>query len=825
MRNEVTVPRATYRVQLHAGFTFTDAAEITAYLSALGISHLYCSPYLQARSGSTHGYDVVDPHRFSDELGGAEGHRMLVERLDATGMSHVLDVVPNHMAVGEPANRWWWDVLRHGPASEYASYFDINWDPPVDKLRWMVHCPVLGDHYGRVLDDGHIKLEERGDELVVTYFEHAFPVSPASVVELGGGDVDALIGRANTDVSFMHELLERQNYRLAYWKTSGQELNYRRFFAINELVALRMENPAVFEHVHRFVLDLVRNGTLQGLRIDHIDGLRDPEDYLQRLRAEAPSAYIVVEKILEPSEDLPASWPVEGTTGYDYLNVAGGLMVDPEAEARLTDLYETVTGHPVDLETMTRDKKWLLMRTELATDLERLTDLFIDVCEGYPRHRDYTRSELRFALAETIAAFPVYRTYVRAESASTQDERLVLEATDLASKRRPDIEPELFGLLRDVLLMRTSRAIDHELALRFQQTSGPVMAKGVEDTLFYAFNRFAALNEVGGDPGVFGVEVERFHSWNVDRAERWPHAMLATSTHDTKRSEDVRARMALLSEIPDRWARTVTGWFERNARRRRDDMPDRDMEYLLYQTLVGAWPLSTERAVEYMAKASKEAKVNTSWIDPNDDYDDALRAFVESILADGAFVSEVEEFVRPLIDPGYVNSLAQTLLKLTAPGVPDVYQGQELWDFSLVDPDNRRPVDYVARREMLERVAGLGAEDAWAERPSGTPKLMLVHRALALRSERPEAFAGDYVPLDVEGPARDHVVAFSRGDRVVTIVPRLTFKLGGAWGDTRLQLPEGAWRDVVTGRPLEGSISPGDALATFPVALLAKEGT
>lgn len=825
MRNEVTVPRATYRVQLHAGFTFADAAEITTYLRDLGISHLYCSPYLQARPGSTHGYDVVDPHRFSEELGGADGHARLVDRLSANGMSHILDVVPNHMAVGEPANRWWWDVLRHGPSSRYASYFDINWDPPTDKLRWMVHCPVLGDHYGRVLDEGHFRLERRDDEIVVTYFEHAFPISPASMEELGGADIEDVIERANSDAALMHELLERQHYRLAYWRTSGQELNYRRFFAINELVALRMENPAVFEHVHAFVLDLVKDGILQGLRIDHIDGLRDPEDYLQRLRAEASSAYIVVEKILEPSEELPSSWPVEGTTGYDYLNVAGGLMVDPDAEARLTDLYETVTGGDVDIETMTRDKKWLLMRTELATDLERLTDLFVDVCEGYPAHRDYTRSELRFALAETIAAFPVYRSYVRALRASTQDERVVVEATDLASKRRPDLEPELFGLLRDVLLMRTTHPIDHELALRFQQTSGPVMAKGVEDTLFYAFNRFAALNEVGGDPGVFGVGIDRFHSWNESRARRWPHAMLATSTHDTKRSEDVRARMALLSEIPEAWARTVTGWIDRTARYRRDDMPDRDMEYLLYQTLVGAWPLSIERAVEYMAKASKEAKVHTSWIDPNDAYDDALRGFVEGILSDADLVSEIEAFVAPLVDPGYVNSLAQTVLKLTAPGVPDIYQGQELWDFSLVDPDNRRPVDYGARRALLGRIEGLRAEDAWADRASGTPKLMLVHRALTLREESPQAFSGDYRSLTVEGTARDHLVAFSRGDSVVTIVPRLTIKLGGAWADTRVHLPAGAWRDAVTGVRLEGSISPTEAFAGFPVALLARENT
>jgi (1->4)-alpha-D-glucan 1-alpha-D-glucosylmutase len=820
---EVTVPRSTYRVQLHASFTFEDAAGIVDYLAELGISHLYCSPYLQARAGSTHGYDVVDHGRFSEELGGAEGHAILMSALERAGISHIVDIVPNHMAVGDPANRWWWDVLRNGPSSVYASYFDINWEPPENKLQWMVHCPVLGDHYGRVLESGDFKLEERDDGYVIAYFEHTFPVSPTSLEDLAGTDISAYVDRVNSDTRAMHELLERQHYRLAYWKTAGRELNYRRFFAINELVALRIENPDAFQSVHELVLSLVRDGSLQGLRIDHIDGLLDPEDYLQRLRSEAPSAYVVVEKILEPSETLPSSWPVEGTTGYDYLNVAGGLMIDAAAEEPLTELYAAITRSASDLSEMTREKKWLLMETELATDLERLTDLFVEVCEGYLRHRDYTRPELRLALAESIAAFPVYRSYVRNERPSEQDQRVIQEAVALASKRRPELEPEMFELLNDVLLMRTSNPIDRELALRFQQTSGPVMAKGVEDTLFYAFNRFAALNEVGGDPARFGVGVEEFHAWNVDRAERWPRAMLATSTHDTKRSEDVRARMAVLSEIPDVWARKVTAWMESNARFRTGDMPDRDMEYLLYQTLVGAWPLSVERAVEYMAKASKEAKVHTSWIDPNDAYDDALRELVESVLSDAGFVADLESFVAPLIEPGYVNSLGQTLLKLTAPGVPDIYQGQEVWDFSLVDPDNRRPIDYAVRRDLLRQAGAGDAAQAWAERASGSPKLMLINRALALRAERPSVFEGTYRPLLAEGVAADHVVAFSRDDEVVTVVPRLTLKLGGRWGDTVIELPAGRWRDVLSGAERSGTTLMSESLGAFPVALLAKD--
>jgi len=820
VRDDLIIPRATYRVQLHADFTFDDAASIVPYLARLGITHLYCSPYLQARTGSTHGYDVVDHHRISEELGGSEAHARLVDALKDHRMGHILDLVPNHMAIGERANRWWWDVLRNGPASRYATHFDINWDPPDEKLRWMVHCPVLGDHYGRVLEAGDIEVAREGEEVVLRYFEHIFPVSPVSLKELAGDDVDGFIEEANSDPALLHALHERQHYRLAFWKTAGQELNYRRFFAINELVALRMENPVVFEQVHELVLELVRDGDLDGLRVDHIDGLRDPEDYLQRLRAEARNAYIVVEKILEPSESLPGTWPVEGTTGYDFLNVAGGLMVDPSAESAFTELYGSVTGTSPDIEEMTREKKWLLMETELATDLERLTDLFVDVCEAYPRYRDYTRAELRDALGETIAAFPVYRSHVRSPRSSEQDARVVGEAIELASKRRTDLEPELFELLADVLLMRTDHPLDKELAFRFQQTSGPVMAKGVEDTLFYAYNRFAMLNEVGGNPARFGVRVEEFHSFNEARALDWPNAMLASSTHDTKRSEDVRARMAVLSEIPGRWREKVTHWSERNARYRSNYLPDKDMEYLVYQTLVGAWPLSAERATEYMAKASKEAKVHTSWIDPNDAYDDALRSFVEGILSDEDFVKDLVAFVEPLIDAGYVNSLAQTLLKMTCPGVPDIYQGQELWDFSLVDPDNRRPVDYEDRSTLAKDIDRLSVAEAWAQRPTGRAKLMVIERALKLRAARPGAFAGPYRRLTAEGPGGDHLVAFSRADEVVVAVPRLT--MGPRSRDASLTLPAGSWRDVFTGAARSDGVPVGDLLDRFPVALLEK---
>ncbi|MFP5352546.1 MAG: malto-oligosyltrehalose synthase, partial [Actinomycetota bacterium] len=535
--------RATYRVQLHKGFTLDDAAAIVPYLARLGISHLYCSPYLQARSGSTHGYDVVDQSRVNAELGGQEAHDRLCATLAEHGMGHILDVVPNHMTVTDRANSWWWDVLKHGPDSRYAAYFDIDWDPPEQKLRRTILIPVLGDHYGRVLEAGDIRLESEGDELLVRYYEHVLPLAPGS---LGEASTD----EANGDVDLLHEVLERQHYRLAFWRAAGQELNYRRFFSINDLAALRMDNPNVFDDVHRLVVSFVREGKLDGLRIDHIDGLRDPEGYLVQLRSWAPEAYIVVEKILEPGEELRREWPVEGTTGYDFLNLVNGLFVNPAAEDDFTSIYEEVIGDPLDVEQLRHDNKMLLMKTELAADIERLTELFATVCEEHRSFRDYTRHEMRTVLREVIACFPVYRTYVSAAGGrkTETDIAYIREATGRAQGHLPHLEDNLLKFLADILLLEVKGEAAQELAMRFQQTTGPVMAKGVEDTTFYIYNRFVALNEVGGDPGRFGVSLDRFHDAMTSAQRNFPRAMLASSTHDTKRSEDVRARLALLSE-------------------------------------------------------------------------------------------------------------------------------------------------------------------------------------------------------------------------------------------------------------------------------------
>ena len=806
--------RATYRVQLHKGFTLDDAAAIVPYLSKLGISHLYCSPYLQARAGSTHGYDVVDQSKVNVELGGAEAHERLCTVLAEHGMGHILDVVPNHMTVTDRANAWWWDVLKNGPDSRYASYFDIDWDPPEEKLRRTILIPVLGDHYGRVLAAGDIRLELDGGEPMVRYYEHVLPVAPGSLGE-------SSIEDANADLDLLHAVLERQHYRLAFWRAAGQELNYRRFFSINDLAALRMDNPNVFDDVHRLVLSFVREGKLDGLRIDHVDGLRDPEGYLVQLRSWCSEAYIVVEKILEPDEQLRREWPVEGTTGYDFLNHVNGLFVDPGAEGDFTSLYTDVIGERLDVEQLRHDKKMLLMKTELAADIERLTELFATVCEEQREYRDYTRHEMRTVLREVIACFPVYRTYVSAATGrkTDQDVAYAHEAVKLAGEHLPDLEDDLLAFLSRILLLEVEGESAHELAMRFQQTTGPVMAKGVEDTTFYIYNRFVALNEVGGDPAHFGTSLAGFHEAMIGAQRNFPRAMLATSTHDTKRSEDVRARLALLSEMPGQWRAASTRWFEMNARYRRGGWPDPNTEYLLYQTLVGAWPLEVERAQAYVQKAAREAKLHTSWMDPDAGYEAALRDFTASILADDSFASDLASFCEPLVRPGRSNSLAQTLVKLTAPGVPDIYQGTERWDLSLVDPDNRRPVPH---RELEGTLSELNGH---TERDGAGSKLFLIRTALAVRARFPAAFgpSSTYEPLSATGAKRDHVVAFGRGGRVITAVPRLVWSLGGDWVDTSLDLPEGIWRNELTGRVFSGRASLSDLCEAAAPALLVRQ--
>ncbi len=874
-------PRCTYRVQFRPELGFAEAEAIAPYLSRLGISHLYSSPYLQAARGSTHGYDVVDPTRVNEDLGGVEAHERFCRTLGENGLGQVLDIVPNHMSIVERRNVWWWDVLENGPSSRYAIYFDVDWEAPQERLRNLVLLPILGDHYGRVLEAGELQLVRRGGRFEIHYHEHRMPVSPRSLDALladaaercGSPDlafiadvcaqlpsatatdresiarrhrdkevlagqlarlceekpgisatVDTVVAEINADADRLHALLERQNYRPAFWRTAGRELDYRRFFDVHTLIGLRAEDERVFADTHALVLDWLAKGVLDGLRIDHPDGLRDPGRYFHRLRTAAPRAWIVVEKILEAGERLPTTWPVDGTTGYDFMNLVGGLFVDPAGEAPLTDLYAEWNGTRVDWSEMVWEKKHLVLRELLASDVARLAEVFLQVCERHRRYRDFTRHELRQATREVAACFPVYRSYVRAEvgEVNEEDVRHIDQAIQAARERRPDLPPDLFDFFRSLLVLEVSGPVENELVMRFQQLTGPTMAKGVEDTSFYNYHRLISLNEVGGDPGRFGILPEQFHRECVYVQQRWPRAMLGTSTHDTKRSEDVRMRLHLLSEIPESWGDAVRRWRERNQ----GLMLDPNTEYLLYQTLVGAWPLTVERTLIYMEKAVREAKTLTTWTRVNEEYEGAMRSFIEAVFEDEDFLADLEAFVAPLVEPGRINSLAQTLIKLTAPGVPDFYQGSELWDLSLVDPDNRRPVDYELRRRLLTDLErdGITPEEVLVRMDEGLPKLWVIRQALAVRGRLPDPFRdGEYRPLSAEGAKADHALAFLREEQVAAVVPRLVIGLGGDWRETTLELPYGSWTNELTGEQIAGGRQPlADLLARFPVALLVR---
>jgi (1->4)-alpha-D-glucan 1-alpha-D-glucosylmutase len=878
-------PLATYRLQLHARFGFDQAAAVADYLEALGVSHVYCSPYLDAVPGSTHGYDVIDHHRVSRDLGGAEAHARFCLTLGRHHLGQLLDVVPNHMAIHRE-NRWWWDVLENGPASPYAAYFDVDWDPPEAKLRNTVLLPVLADHYGRVLEAGELRVEREGGGFIVRYGNEAWPLAPASADQIlaaaaercqsdelafladslarlprptitdpaalkrrhrdkevlrahlarlcqqepkVAAAIDAQLIGINASPDALDAICERQNYRLSFWKAAARDLGYRRFFDINTLVGVRVEDERVFEDTHARILAWLADGVIDGVRIDHPDGLADPADYFRRLREARPAAWIVAEKILMRGERPRELWGIAGTTGYDFMNRVLGLLIDPGGEAPLTELYGRFTGESTDWPTVAYEKRKQVMREVLGSDLNRLAGLFLEICERHRRMRDYTRHELHDTVREVVACFPVYRTYVRADQGMVSDDdvRYVNEALDAAQARRPDLDPSLLDFFGNLLLLRTRGAIEADLVKRFQQLTGPAMAKGIEDTAFYGYNRLVALNEVGGDPGRWGTSLEEFHAACAETQMRWPKTMLATSTHDTKRSEDVRVRIALISEIPDCWERAVARWSALLERHRSDGLPDRNMEYLFYQTLVGAWPIETERMVAYMEKASREAKTHTSWTSPSRAYDEALRRFVESALGDAEFRGQMDAFVQPLVQPARVTALAQTLLRLTCPGVPDTYQGTELWTQSLVDPDNRRPVDYEMRRRLLAELEGATPERILARMDEALPKLWVLVQAQRLRARRPEAFGlkGDYRPLPTSGPRTCHVVAFSRGEAVATVVPRLVIRLKGDWQDTSVTLPRGRWCNELTGDVVDGGPQPvASLLARFPVALLSLEG-
>ncbi len=875
---------ATYRLQLNRQFGFDDAAALTDYLAALGVSHVYSSPCLQATPGSEHGYDVIDHSRVSADLGGEEAFAGFCAALKRNSMSLVVDIVPNHMAIGGPGNRWWWDVLENGPSSKFASYFDVEWDSPEQRLRNIVLLPVLGDHYGRVLEAGELTLVRDRAAFTIRYKDRTFPVAPRSLGTLlssaalrcnsemlsfiaeglnalplptaadnehiarrhrdkqllysmlddliAGSDIvartiDAVITETKADPDLMDAVLERQNYRLAFWRTAERDLGYRRFFDINSLVALRTENQPVFADVHALPLRWAAEGLIDGMRIDHVDGLRDPTAYLRRLRDAAPKTWIVAEKILAMHEKLRSDWPVAGTTGYDFLNLCNGLFVDPAGEAPLARFYAEFTGESEDYETLRREKKRAVMSEGLGSDLNRLTHLLLQVCEGHRRHRDYTRHQLHEALREVIACFPVYRTYAQADSEALEAACVasITSAIEAARGSRPDLGNDLFDFLGDVLLRRIRGGNETELVMRFQQMTPPVIAKGVEDTAFYCFNRMIALNEVGGDPRIFGTSPERFYSAAAEISTKWPHTMLASSTHDTKRSEDVRARLNVLSEIPERWTEAVTQWSGRNDQHWPSAFRDRNTEYLLYQTLAGAWPVEEERIIAYLEKAVREAKVHTSWNHPDEEYESTIRKFADRIMRDRNFIRSMEEFVQPLIVAGRINSLSQTLIKLTSPGVPDLYQGTELWSLSLVDPDNRRPVDYERRRRLLRDLERIQVAEIVKRSDDGLPKLWVIRQVLHVRKRAPAAFteAGNFQPLEVSGARKEHAIAYARGGSVVAIAPRLVVKLGNDWRDTSVAIPDGNWTNQFTGTKLGGgAIALSRLLREFPVCLLSR---
>jgi (1->4)-alpha-D-glucan 1-alpha-D-glucosylmutase len=738
------------------------------------------------------------------------------------------------------------------------------------------------EHLPRRTETDPEKIAERTREKEIVKRRIERRCQEASQIQRGIEKALALInGRPGDPRSFdrLDELLNAQSYRLAFWRVAAEEINYRRFFDVNDLAAIRMEVPEVFEAAHQLVVDLVRTGAVTGLRIDHPDGLYLPREYLETLQLRCAKAlglplpkdgravYMIVEKILTGAEKLRGDWPVHGTTGYDFTNQLAGVLVDSSAEAAITKAFHRFIGHTVHFGHLVYAKKRLVMRIALANEVEVLGSMLDRLSEKNRWYRDFTFEALARAVRETIACFPVYRTYLAPGQPVSEEDRQVIERAIAAAKRRnPAIEESIFNFVRDILLFRFPENLDAQareehmhFVLKFQQFTGPIMAKGLEDTVFYIYNRLAALNEVGGEPQQFGLSIDAFHQRNLDRHFNWPATLLATSTHDTKRSQDVRARMVAISEIPEGWRRSLPKW--RMATRRwkktvaETEAPDADEEYLLYQTLLGTWPMDAkgtpepkvgadyvQRIQNYMTKALNEAKLNTSWIQPNEEWLAATREFVAKILEPTSrnkflplFLPVAEQIARL----GAINSLAQVLLKLTSPGVPDIYQGNEIWDFSLVDPDNRRPVDYKLRAEMLSCLSTKTPEELLQDWADGRIKMFLTQRALHFRSEHADLFRnGDYLPLRASGALSDCVVAFARKlDRqwVILIVPRLSSRvgfppIGDKWKDTSIELPEGfpleRWRQIFTGHELwikDRQIRLADAMSMLPFAMIANQ--
>jgi (1->4)-alpha-D-glucan 1-alpha-D-glucosylmutase len=908
----VQEPAGSYRLQFSSHFRFEDAYRLVPYLDALGITACYTSPLLQSCPGSTHGYDICDHDRLNRDLGSDQDFELFAGALRERGMGLILDVVPNHMGLDASANLWWHDVLAHGSRSPYASYFDIEWNPAAPELKGKVLLPILEAGYGEVLHRGDLKLGFEAGSLYLGYFDRKLPLEPRSAKAVMASlappidrSLDEFNGTPGVPASFdrLHELLEKQHYRLAHWKTAFDEINYRRFFDINGLGSLRIEEPRVFTATHELILALIARGFVTGLRIDHPDGLLDPGGYFEVLARtisvlrgtdRIPSSepfYVVAEKILSRGEVLPDDWLIAGTTGYSFLNGVNGLFVDPANEETLRSLYVRLTGRPTPYEDVAADSKRLAMHSSLASEVGVLATRLKSIATADRTTRDFTLNTLRRAIVEVIASLPVYRTYINRMGFSAADRQIVDLAIDRARQGNPVLADSAFLFLRGVLLAEDGDAcarvdLYRQFAMKFQQLSAPVQAKGIEDTCFYRYNLLLSLNEVGGDPGRFGVSPEEFHEANRVRLERWPREMIATATHDTKRGEDARARLNVLTEMAAEWLEALASWRAINASHRtavdRETAPDANDEYLFYQTLLGAWPaeaagapIPTEAPPEFVArvdaqmqKAIKEAKTHTSWFNQNTAYEDAVSRFVNSTLAGPsapAFLEAFVPFARRVARAGMVNALAQLILKIASPGIPDFYQGTELWHLDMADPDNRRPVDFGCRAAMLDRLMPWiqrteaqdvqpHVEDDVAERdaflrqllvnwPDGRLKMFLM--ACALRHRRRESalfLRGEYTPLRAEGADAEHLVAFARcegGTATLVVVPRLAsakalaypaLDPGDDWGDTCVVVPEHlsgiAFRSLFTGarlRPVDGHLAASAIFRASPVALLVAE--
>ncbi|GAC1302003.1 MAG: malto-oligosyltrehalose synthase [Steroidobacteraceae bacterium] len=862
---------ASYRLQLHAGFPLRRAVEVLPYLANLGISHVYLSPSLQAVPGSQHGYDVADPTRISEDLGGEPAWADFVDGARSHGLRILLDIVPNHMSASQH-NPWWDDVLAHGPFSQFAGYFDFRNRP---HRPFRVHLCTLARPYGAAIEAGELKIEVANGRPRVRHYEDSWPLSPASWGPLlraseslpagaasafdelerlqdidgpneedriayrrcasqaeavlaeahRGGELRRAADLARDDKELLDAALRRQFYLLHGWKLAGELGNYRRFFDVGTLAGVRTELPAVFAATHARIEAMIARGEIDGLRVDHPDGLREPLEYFKRLRALLPQGRIYVEKILENDERLKDDWPIDGTVGYEFLAKVNRLWMDDQRTDVLTATYADFTGHPVNFAALVREKKRAIVESTFSADHEQLAEAALAIARAARQTKDLSPRQLREALARLIVALSIYRTYRTLNTLHDDDKRILNEAVQSARIGSPDMDPESFDFLAALLTKSRLNEAEADFVAKWQQLTPAVMAKGVEDTTFYCFDRLVSCNEVGSQASLIGISADKFHEFCHSLSDRWPNNMLATSTHDNKRSEDVRTRISILSEIPDRWAEALHQWSKMNAPAWKNHAADRHAEYLLYQTLIGAWPIDRDRCWQYMLKACREAKINTSWHEPNQAYEESIRGFVDGIFETPEFIASLQHFVDPLILPGRINSLAQTLIKMVAPGVPDFYQGSELWDLSLVDPDNRRPVDFGLRAGLVRRARGLSAADVLGEWDSGVPKLWMIARLLRVRRDRPEDFSDQsrYQPLVAQGTHLGRVLAFRRGENLIAVVPRFTMTLGGEWSDTRLPLPGGAWRNCFTDEVMQREVAPNALFNSFPVALLIRD--